>query len=146
MTSVAKYENSVVAVPEYGTVGHVSVPAVEQQRARALLRAMWERGEIGPDLFNVRQEKDAETGHLMWRASYTRLRPARMNVPVPIVFAAAGVVLVGGAGWLLWMSRYIILAAVGTAAVVALVSLLALKSAAGHRPLCPGIHCPGCPG
>ncbi len=143
MTSVAKYENSVIAVPDQGMVGTISVPAVAQQRARALLRAMWERGEIGPDLFNVRQEKDARTGHLMWRASYTRLRPARKQVHAPILLAVVGVVFAGGAAWMLWMSRYVILAAVGT---VAFVALMAIKSAAGHRPMCPGFHCPGCPG
>ncbi len=143
MTSVAKYENSVVAVPEYGTVGHISVPAVQQQRARALLRAMWERGEIGPDVFNVRQEKDAKTGQLMWRASYLRLRPASKRLPTPVILTGALVAAAGGAGWLLWMSRYVIMAAVS---VTGLVALLAVKSAAGHRTLCPGIHCSGCPG
>lgn len=42
--------------------------------------------------------------------------------------------------WMLWESRYVVLAAVGT--VVALAATWAVVKAVTGR--CPGLHCPGC--
>lgn len=118
------------------SIGTIKVPAAMEQQGRAQLRRMMERGEIA-SAFNPRREDG------MWLCDYERLREPRSRTPWYIGGAAT---FIGGSvtlAYLVWSSRYVILALAATAVVV---FVIAVRVLAGHSGGCVGLHCPGCKG
>lgn len=123
------------------TPGRVCAPLTHRHQVGAELRDLYLRGEVA-SAFAIRREFCAEHRREEWVAIYVRLREPTFRTPGPAKLAiAAGIVLaaLGGIAWLIYESRYVLLAALG--AVLAGTLAVAIIASRGH--VCFG-PCPTC--
>lgn len=109
---------------------------------RSGLRARERRGELIP-LWHM-ERFDRRTG--VTRIPYVRVKTIEQVRRERILRAASlaglGLAVTGAAIWAMWQVRYLLGAAAGCAALLAMVAILAPHWGRG----CTGLHCSGCRG
>ncbi len=138
---VTRQRGSLAWVVSGQGVSTIKAPAVLKHHVGAELRAMRDRGELlNGEAFNAR------TVDGIYMVDFVRARPPVNRAARRVRLACAWALLTVAALVLLWVSRYVILAAAGTTLTALLLVWLGGKTLAGHSAACPGFHCPGCPG
>jgi hypothetical protein len=112
-------------------------PLAFEHHLRAKVGEMKRRGEIDPRPHSIyyRREGDEIVAYVL------RMKPPPKRMPRVVAWLVTIGVSVFGVAWLLWESRYVILALLFAAA-----GIWWAATRATHSGACPGLHCSGCRG
>lgn len=122
-----------------GAVSRMEGELMREWEMRARLNVMVRRGEIAPQVVLVAE------GHTL-HAYFIRRRPPRSRWTLSAYLSLAGAGALSALLWLIWESRYVLMAVgIGILATAALVAMVGMIASAATGCSCV-IHGPGCRG